>query len=123
VHPLPAISAQRRTASGQYRGDLCHRLRVLIRFIGAIDYSRADKARSWDRDKDHGNYDTLNTAPDMSDPSTLFPAEQWSGCPVRLLPHSYDWTGLKSLVDSMTPNGDTNQAIGIASAWQSLAQT
>jgi hypothetical protein len=32
---------------------------------------------------------------------------------------SYDWTGLKSLVDNMTPNGNTNQAIGLA--WPSMA--
>jgi len=74
----------------------------------------------WDRDQ---NYDTLNTAPVASNPPTLFPAEQWSACPIALMPLSYDWTGLKSLVDSMTPNGNTNQAIGMAWAWQSLAQT
>src|SRR6202011_1733470 len=74
----------------------------------------------WDRDQ---NNDTLITAPVASDSSTLFPAEQWSACPIALMPLSYNWTGLKSLVDSMTPNGNTNQAIGMAWAWQSLAQT
>jgi Flp pilus assembly protein TadG len=74
----------------------------------------------WDRDQ---NYDTLNTAPTPSNTSTLFPAEQWTGCPVALKPLSYDWTALKSLVDTMTPNGNTNQGIGLAWGWQSLAQT
>ena len=74
----------------------------------------------WDRDQ---NYDTLNTAPVLSNSSTLFPAEQWSSCPVQLMPLSYNWAALKSLVDSMTPNGNTNQGIGMAWAWQSLAGT
>ncbi len=74
----------------------------------------------WDRDQ---NYDTLNTEPVLSNSSTLFPAEQWSACPVQLMPLSYNWTTLKSLIDTMTPNGNTNQSIGMAWAWQSLAQT
>ena len=69
------------------------------------------------------NYDTLNTAPVASDTATLFPAEQWSACPVALKPLSYDWASLKSLINTMTPNGNTNQGIGMAWAWQSLAQT
>ena len=74
----------------------------------------------WDRTQ---NYDTTNTAPVSSNISTLFPAEQWSACPVALMPLSYNWTGLKGLIDTMTPNGNTNQGIGMAWAWQSLAQT
>ena len=35
-------------------------------------------------------------------------------------PLSYDWTSLKSVIDTMTPNGNTNQAIGLAWGWQSL---
>jgi Flp pilus assembly protein TadG len=74
----------------------------------------------WDRDQD---YDTLNTAPVTSNSSTLFPAEQWSACPVQLMPLSYDWTALKNMIGTMTPNGNTDQAIGMAWAWQSLAST
>lgn len=74
----------------------------------------------WDRDQD---YDTKNTAPSTGNAPTLFPAEQWSGCPVQLKALSYDWTALKNLITSMTPNGNTNQAIGMAWAWQSLSQT
>ena len=79
----------------------------------------------WDRDKDHdpSGFDTLNTAPVTSNIYTLFPAEQWSACPVQLMPLSYNWSALKSLIDTMTPNGNTDQAIGMAWAWQSLAQT
>ncbi len=76
-----------------------------------------------DRDQ---NYDTLNTAPisgDKATPSTLFPAEQYNACPTPLMALSYDWTGLKAKVGAMKPNGGTNQAIGMAWGWQSLAMT
>ncbi len=79
-----------------------------------------------DRDQ---NYDTTNTAPNPSDvslaagiPSTLFPAEQYSMCPIELMPLSYDWTALKNKIAAMTPNGFTNQAIGLAWGWESLTQ-
>jgi hypothetical protein len=85
----------------------------------------------WDRDKDTvpsgysspSGYDSVNAAPVSSNAATLFQAEQWTACPVALMPLSYSWTGLKALIDTMTPNGNTNQAIGMAWAWQSLAST
>jgi len=52
--------------------------------------------------------------------STLFPAEQYGQCPVAMMGLNYDWTTMNSLVDSMTPNGNTNQPIGLVWAWQSL---
>src|SRR5207253_1276710 len=61
-----------------------------------------------DRDQ---NYDTLNTAPSTG---TKFPAEQYSACPVQLMGLSYAWNALSSKVNSMTANGSTNQAIGLA---------
>src|ERR1700733_196231 len=63
----------------------------------------------WDRDKDNENpgYIPLHPAPVPSNPSTLFPAEQWSACPVALMPLSYDWTALKSKIGTMAPNGNT----------------
>src|SRR2546421_5636979 len=70
-----------------------------------------------DRDQD---YDTNNTAPSASIQATLFPAEQYSMCPVELMPLSYDWTALNSKIDSMTPNGFTNQTIGLQWGFQSL---
>ena len=36
------------------------------------------------------------------------------------MPLSYNWTGMTSLVNSMTPNGNTNQAIGLMHGWMSL---
>jgi Flp pilus assembly protein TadG len=77
-----------------------------------------------DRDQ---SYDQTVTAPIASDAnlpsgqaSTLFPAEQYSNCPAAMMGLSYDWTSMNSLVDSMYPNGNTNQPIGLVWAWQSL---
>ena len=33
---------------------------------------------------------------------------------------SYDWTALNAKIDAMSPNGNTNQGIGLAWGWQSL---
>ncbi len=71
-----------------------------------------------DRDQ---NYDTTNATPVSG--GTLFPAEQYNACPVAVVPLTYNWTTLGTAIDSMTPNGGTNQAIGLAWGWQSLSQT
>jgi len=72
-----------------------------------------------DRDQD---YDIRNTVPDTGIAATLFPAEQYSTCPVEMMALSYDWMSLKSKIDSMSPNGNTNQSIGLAWGWLSLMQ-
>src|SRR5262245_15752262 len=82
----------------------------------------ADDHANWngcvtDRDMD---YDTKNTPPSVGNDDTLFPAEQYPSCPVELMGLSYDWTSLKSKVDSLQPVGNTNQGIGIQWAFQSL---
>jgi hypothetical protein len=33
---------------------------------------------------------------------------------------SYDWSSMTTLVNNMSPNGNTNQAIGLALGWMSL---
>jgi Flp pilus assembly protein TadG len=68
-----------------------------------------------DRDQ---NYDTTNDAPVAG--STLYPAEQYSSCPVSLMGLSNDWTALSNKITAMTPVGNTNQAIGLQMGWQSL---
>ncbi|UPJ46356.1 TadE/TadG family protein [Bradyrhizobium sp. 200] len=73
-----------------------------------------------DRNRDP-DYATKNTTP-TSDPSTKFYAEQYNACPAQLMPLSYDFTALKAKVDSLVPNGGTNQPIGIAWGWQSLTE-
>jgi Flp pilus assembly protein TadG len=80
-------------------------------------------------------YDTQNIAPTGGNVATLFPAEQYyqnstSYCVTSsnpqlqpIIPLSYDWTALRTAITSMQPTGNTNQAIGMAWAWQSLAST
>jgi Flp pilus assembly protein TadG len=76
------------------------------------------------------NYDTMSTepytgqatAPDAANLATQFPAETYSDCPVQLVPQSYNWSSLASMIDTMQPTGNTNQAIGLAWGWLSLLQ-
>ena len=68
-----------------------------------------------DRDQ---NFDTTNDPANAG--GTLYPAEQYSSCPVSLMPLSYDWPTLSAKITAMTPNGNTNQAIGLQMGWQSL---
>lgn len=68
-----------------------------------------------DRDQ---NFDTTNDAPIAG--GTLYPAEQYSSCPVPVMGLSNDWTALSSKIAAMQPNGTTNQAIGLQMGWQSL---
>ena len=77
-----------------------------------------------DRDQ---NYDQDVTAPNPADAnlpssaaSTLYPAEQYSNCPLAMMGLNYDWTSMSSLVDQMFPNGNTNQPIGLVWGWLSL---
>jgi len=57
------------------------------------------------------------TAPD----STKYPAEQFSACPAqKVIPLTYDWTALKNAVQGMSPNGSTDQPIGVVMGWLSL---
>jgi hypothetical protein len=65
-------------------------------------------------------YDQSAENPDPSKPDSLFVAEQYSSCPVAMMGLNYDWTTMNNLVDSMTPNGNTNQPIGLVWGWQSL---
>ena len=67
------------------------------------------------------NYDTNVSLPDIGNPATLFPAEQYSACPQQVKGLSYDWSAMNTLVNGMSPNGNTNQAIGLAHGWMSLA--
>jgi Flp pilus assembly protein TadG len=66
------------------------------------------------------SYDTNVTAPTAGNVATLFPAEQYGSCPLQMTGLSYDWTSMNTLVNQMTPNGNTNQAIGLAWGWLSL---
>jgi Flp pilus assembly protein TadG len=72
------------------------------------------------KDRDQ-NYDQSNTVPTTVTPGTLFWAEQHGDCPASLMPLSNDFTALKAKVDALYPDGNTNQGIGLAWAWQTLS--
>jgi Flp pilus assembly protein TadG len=67
-----------------------------------------------------GNYDTNVVTPSASVTATKLPAEQYSSCPQPIMPLTYDWTSLKTLVNNMVAAGNTNQAIGLDLGWMSL---
>ncbi|MDR3526374.1 MAG: pilus assembly protein [Rhizomicrobium sp.] len=68
-------------------------------------------------------YDVQNVTPVTSTAATLMVAENSPGCPnTTILPLGYNWTTLSNKIDAMTPNGSTNQTIGLAWGWQSLTQ-
>jgi Flp pilus assembly protein TadG len=66
------------------------------------------------------NYDTNVAGTNPAITATLFAAEQYNSCPQAVKALSYDWTGMNNLVSAMSPNGNTNQAIGLAHGWMSL---
>ncbi len=67
-----------------------------------------------------GNYDTNVVAPSSSNTATQFAAEQYGDCPQAVMPLSYNWNNMTTLVNNMTPAGNTNQGIGLAHGWMSL---
>ena len=76
--------------------------------------------------------DGTGVLPTTSDVTTLFPANQYnenntsycsSSASTQLepvIPLSYNWTALKTAINAMQPTGGTNQAVGLAWAWQTL---
>jgi Flp pilus assembly protein TadG len=66
------------------------------------------------------NYDENVNPPVAGNTASQFPAEQYGSCPLQLVGLNYNWTNMTSLVNQMTPNGNTNQAIGLAWGWMSL---
>ncbi len=66
------------------------------------------------------NYDTNVVSPTTDISATLFAAEQYSPCPQAVMGLSFDWSGMNTLVNNMSPGGNTNQAIGLALGWMSL---
>lgn len=67
-----------------------------------------------------GNYDTNVSLPDIGNPATLFPADQYGPCSPKVMQLSYNWTAMNDLVDDLYPAGMTNQGIGLVHGWQSL---
>jgi Flp pilus assembly protein TadG len=89
---------------------------------GAMTTVTVDPA-SWsgcvtDRDQ---NYDVQNARPTGAS-ETQFPADNpMFGCPPQIMPLGNDWTALNSLIDQMTPLGETNLTMGLVWGWQALS--
>ncbi|MGX4806198.1 pilus assembly protein TadG-related protein [Bradyrhizobium guangdongense] len=87
------------------------------------DGSPSTNKSSWngcvaDRDQ---SYDVSATAP--SSLPTSFPANQEGNCPAAaILPLTYNWTNVNNTINAMSPNGATNQTIGLLWGWLSLLQ-
>jgi hypothetical protein len=100
-----------------------------------------NSSRTWthDRSKWTGcvtdrtqDYDTRNTPPTSSNaPTMIVPEEYVSGsskyCKVGnspymppIMPLSYDWSALKTMIGTLQPTGNTNQGIGLAWGWLTL---
>jgi Flp pilus assembly protein TadG len=66
------------------------------------------------------NYDTNVVQPDVTKNASLYATEQYGSCPQAVMGLSFNWSSMKSLVDNMSPAGNTNQAIGLQLGWMSL---
>ncbi len=66
------------------------------------------------------NYDENVSAPVVGTTASMFAAEQYSSCSAPAMPLSYNWSTMATLVDNLSPNGNTNQGIGLAHGWMSL---
>jgi Flp pilus assembly protein TadG len=69
---------------------------------------------------DPSNYDTNVASPDVTINGSLYAAEQYGSCPQAVMGLNYNWTSMTSLVNAMSPAGNTNQAIGLQLGWLSL---
>jgi von Willebrand factor type A domain len=71
-----------------------------------------------DRDQ---SYDVSATAPTSQ--VTDFPANQDSACPAAaVLPLTTTWSDVNNTINAMSPNGATNQTVGLLWGWLSLLQ-
>lgn len=74
------------------------------------------------------DYDTKNTIPTSANaPTMVVPEEYGSYCKSgnnpyvgKIVPLTYDWTGLKTAIGNLQPTGNTNQGIGLAWGWLTL---
>jgi Flp pilus assembly protein TadG len=67
------------------------------------------------------DYDVSDTNPTST--ATDFPAENDYSCPpAALMGLNYNWSGLNTEVNAMTPNGTTDQPIGLEWGWMAMTQ-
>src|SRR4029079_10835968 len=66
-----------------------------------------------------GAYHTHVLAPVAGDTAKMFAAEQYSSCTQASMQLNDSWTAMTTLVNGMSPAGNTNQGIGLALGWMS----
>lgn len=96
---------------------------------GYYDYICTDREysiskSSWkgcviDRDQ---NYDISNVAGSSSNSATQYPADDDDCYSESLMPLSTDWSSLKSKINALNANGNTNTTIGMVWGWQMVTQ-
>ena len=118
------------TCTGSGSGKVCKEYTFTHNWI-------ANATNTWtgcitDRTQD---FDTTGDAPTSNIAATLFPANQYyengtaycnpnSSTQLEpIMPMTYNWSTLKTNIGAMQPTGGTDQAIGLAWAWQTLLQT
>jgi Flp pilus assembly protein TadG len=69
---------------------------------------------------DPSNYDANSVLPSTTIADTLYVPEQYAQCPQPAMGPSYNWSSMTSLINNMSPAGNTNQAIGLQLGWMSL---
>ncbi|MDO8290408.1 MAG: pilus assembly protein [Parvibaculum sp.] len=72
-----------------------------------------------DRDQD---YDINTTMPATPTDATKYPADNDDCYSESLMPLSSDWTALKSKIDDLDANGNTNTTIGMVWGWSMVTQ-
>ena len=71
-----------------------------------------------DRDQ---NYDVQNSNPAGASGAEIPADNPAFGCPPQIMPLGHDWATMNSLIDQMTPLGETNLTIGLVYGWQALS--
>ena len=66
------------------------------------------------------DYDRKVDAPNFNIAASKFSANQYYNCSPQVTALNYNWNSMKSAVDTLYPDGATNQPIGMVHGWQSL---
>jgi hypothetical protein len=66
------------------------------------------------------NFDTNVALPVQAVAASRYPAEQYASCPTELSGLSYNWSAMTTLVNNLSPAGNTNQGVGLSWGWLTL---
>jgi Flp pilus assembly protein TadG len=66
------------------------------------------------------NYDQNVLPPVAGTTASMFSAEQYGSCSDPVMPLNYNWSAMTTVINNLSPDGNTNQGIGLAHGWMSL---